>query len=89
VSANKLDDLKAKIKSGNKPSETHAQLLSTDTPAPRKRTPKPKFEETHTRKTFWIRNDLAAMVDEEIQAERGAMTAIINELLDDYFKRNR
>lgn len=88
MSANKLDQIKAKIAGGTK-SDVHAQLLSTDKPAPRKRTPKPKFEETHTRKTFWIRNDIAVMVDEEIQAERGAMTAIINELLDEYFKRNR
>lgn len=88
MSANKLDEMKERIKSGKK-SEVHAELITGGIPAPRKRTPKPKFEETHTRKTFWIRNDLAAMVDEEIQAERGAMTAIINELLDEYFKRNR
>lgn len=87
MSTNKLDQIKAKIAGGTK-SDVHAQLLNADNPR-RKRTPKPKFEETHTRKTFWIRNDIAAMVDEEIQAERGAMTAIINELLDDYFKRNR
>jgi hypothetical protein len=88
VSTNKMDEIKRRVTGGTK-SDVHAQLLNAGNQAPRKRTPKPKFEETHTRKTFWIRNDLAAMVDEEIQAERGAMTAIINELLDDYFKRNR
>jgi hypothetical protein len=80
-----MDELKNKIKNGPK-SAVHTQLINAEPSPKRKRTPKPKFEETHGRRTFWIRKDLMLKIDEEISAERGAMTVIINELLDEYFK---
>lgn len=85
MSQNKLDQLKSKILNGPE-STVHAQLINAEPTPTRKRTPKPKFEETHKRRTFWIRNDLLAKLDDEAGAERGAVTAIINELLDEYFK---
>lgn len=45
---------------------------------------KPKFEETHTKSNFWVRNDLNEALN-EICTERGAKTKIINEALQDYF----
>jgi len=54
------------------------------------RKPKKKFEDTHTRKTFWIRDELIGHINEEISADRGAMTRIVNDLLAEYFdKRTR
>jgi len=54
------------------------------------RKPKKKFEDTHTRKTFWIRDELIEHINEEISADRGAMTRIVNDLLAEYFdKRTR
>lgn len=50
---------------------------------------KPKFEETHRRKTFWIANDVAELVDEEIRGDRGAMTQVINALLREYFAKRK
>lgn len=46
-----------------------------------------KFEDTHRRKTFWLRNEIADKVDEEIQEGRGPMTHIINTLLEEYFEK--
>ncbi|MEK4360788.1 hypothetical protein NYE48_27665 [Paenibacillus sp. FSL M7-1455] len=60
--------------------------VNVDVPV-RKR--KPKFEDTHRRKTFWIANDIADMVDEEIRNDRGAMTQVINALLREYFAKRK
>jgi hypothetical protein len=45
---------------------------------------KPKFEETHRKDNFWVRNDLHKAL-KEICTERGEKTKIINEALQDYF----
>ncbi|MHA7139838.1 hypothetical protein ACRTEV_21640 [Rossellomorea arthrocnemi] len=45
---------------------------------------KPKFEETHSKANFWVRNDLNKALN-EICTVRGEKTKIINEALQDYF----
>lgn len=53
------------------------------------RKPKKKFEETHTRKTFWIRNELMDDINAEVSVERGAMTQLVNDLLTEYFSKRK
>jgi hypothetical protein len=45
---------------------------------------KPKFEDTHSKDNFWVRNDLHKALN-DICTERGDKTRIINEALQDYF----
>lgn len=46
-----------------------------------------KFVDTHTRKTFWLRNELMPYIMEETREDKGAMTYLINELLTQYFSK--
>lgn len=49
--------------------------------------PKKGIKETHTTKAFYIRNDLAELVNETIRnSRRGAMTEIINALIEQYYR---
>jgi hypothetical protein len=48
-----------------------------------KKKKKPKFEETHTKDTLWIKNDIYKAVN-EICTERGDKTRFINEALYQY-----
>lgn len=45
------------------------------------------IRETHTTKAFYIRNDIAMLINEDIRKERGAMTEIVNALFEQYYRR--
>jgi hypothetical protein len=49
----------------------------------KKKKKKPKFEETHTKDTIWIRNDIAEAI-KEICTQRGEKTKFVNEALLEY-----
>lgn len=50
---------------------------------------KVKFEETHQRATVWIRNDLMDLLDDWAKAGgHGEKTRVINEALEEFFKKN-
>lgn len=49
--------------------------------------PKKGIRETHTTKAFYIRNDLAELINEDIRnSKRGAMTEIANALFEQYYR---
>lgn len=49
--------------------------------------PKRGIRETHTTKAFYIRNDLAELINEDIRnGRRGAMTEIVNALFEQYYR---
>ena len=48
---------------------------------------RPKFEDTHTRSTFYIENDLLEQMNRLADGEKGEKTRIINEALRAYLKR--
>lgn len=83
-----MDELKNKIRSTSINS-VHPELI--DVPHEDKPKPKPKkkkFEETHTRDTIWIENDLKKRLDSESSENgRGEKTRIINEALRIYFTK--
>ncbi|MCQ6267807.1 hypothetical protein M1K46_19450 [Fictibacillus sp. WQ 8-8] len=45
-----------------------------------------KFEDTHTKSTYWIRDDILKAFN-KIAGERGEKTRIINQALIDYFQK--
>ncbi|VXC06697.1 hypothetical protein BACI349Y_550025 [Bacillus sp. 349Y] len=47
---------------------------------------KSKFDETHSRDNVWIRNDLKKVL-KEVWTEKRDKTRIINEALEDYFRK--
>ncbi|MGG4549703.1 hypothetical protein ABER02_18315 [Rossellomorea marisflavi] len=47
---------------------------------------KSKFDETHSRDNVWIRNDLKKVL-KEVCTEKRDKTRIINEALEDYFRK--
>lgn len=49
---------------------------------------KVNIRETHKTKAFYIRNDIAKLIDKDIKtSKRGAMTEIVNALFEEYYKR--
>lgn len=49
--------------------------------------PKKGIKETHTTKAFYIRNDIAELINEDIRnSRRGAMTEIANALFEQYYR---
>ncbi|MDK8194725.1 hypothetical protein QP794_32045 [Paenibacillus sp. UMB7766-LJ446] len=86
MSSSKMDELKNKIRSTSA-SSVHPELIDTsheDKPKPKPK--KKKFEETHTRDTVWIENDLKKKIDSQsAENGRGEKTRIINEALRLYF----
>ena len=45
------------------------------------------IRETHKTKAFYIRNDIAKLIDKDIKTgQRGAMTKIVNALFEEYYK---
>lgn len=42
--------------------------------------------ETHKQKNFYIRKDLAALIEDDIKKRRGAMTEIVNALFEQYYR---
>lgn len=56
----------------------------TDVPVAK---PKKGIRETHTTKAFYIRNDIAELINEDIRnSRRGAMTEIANALFEQYYR---
>lgn len=48
---------------------------------------KKSIRETHKTKAFYIRNDLAKLIDKDIKtSRRGAMTEIVNALFEEYYR---
>lgn len=48
---------------------------------------KTNIRETHKTKAFYIRNDIAKLIDKDIKmSKRGAMTEIVNALFEEYYK---
>lgn len=48
---------------------------------------KKSIKETHKTKAFYIRNDIAKLIDKDIKtSRRGAMTEIVNALFEEYYK---
>lgn len=48
---------------------------------------KPNIRDTHKTKAFYIRNDIAKLIDKDIKtSRRGAMTEIVNALFEEYYK---
>ena len=48
---------------------------------------KANIRETHKTKAFYIRNDIARLIDKDIKnSKRGAMTEIVNALFEEYYK---
>ena len=48
---------------------------------------KKSIRETHKTKAFYIRNDLAKLIDKDIKtSRRGAMIEIVNALFEDYYR---
>lgn len=63
------------------------EYVNVDVPVRKK---KPKFEDTHKRKTFWLQNDVFELVDEAMKNnDRGEMTYVINTLLREYFAKRK
>ena len=49
--------------------------------------PKKSIRETHKTKAFYIRNDLAKLIDQDInRGKRGDMTIIVNALFEEYYR---
>lgn len=45
------------------------------------------IRETHKTKAFYIRNDIAKLIDKDIKtSRRGVMTEIVNALFEEYYK---
>lgn len=99
----KFDQIKSKVISGGG-SGVHGEFLSPAEPAQTStengneyvnvdvpvRKKKPKFEDTHKRKTFWLQHDVFEMVDAEMKNnDRGEMTYVINTLLREYFNKRK
>ena len=48
---------------------------------------KKSIRETHKTKAFYIRNDIAKLIDKDIKtSRRGAMTEIVNALFEEYYR---
>lgn len=48
---------------------------------------KKSIRETHKTKAFYIRNEIAKLIDKDIKtSRRGAMTEIVNALFEEYYK---
>lgn len=48
---------------------------------------KANIRDTHKTKAFYIRNDIARLIDKDIKtSKRGAMTEIVNALFEEYYK---
>ena len=48
---------------------------------------KANIRDTHKTKAFYIRNDIAKLIDKDIKnSKRGAMTEIVNALFEEYYK---
>lgn len=48
--------------------------------------PKKGIRETHTQKNFYIRNDIAKLINDDISKQRRVMTQIVNALFEEYYR---
>ncbi|MEC0231264.1 hypothetical protein [Paenibacillus alba] len=67
-------------------SKTKSEFVTPLLP-PEKREKKKKFEELYSRDTVWFKNELKQQIAEASEGERGEKTRIINEALEEYFKK--
>lgn len=90
MSDNRMDQLKNKIRSTGS-GAVHNQLIdavNTDSLiTPPNKQKKKKFEDTHSRDTFWLKNEIKEQLDGLCKGERGEKTRIINEALTMYFEQ--
>ena len=99
--SNKLDELKNKI-TAQKPGadELYSQFLPENTSVNTSDNanidlttipvvkPKKSIRETHKSKAFYIRRDIAKLIEKDIAAgQRGDMTKIVNALFEEYYKK--
>lgn len=101
--SNKLDEIKNKIISSkpgtdelyseflpinpNDNTSDNANIDLTTIPIVK---PKKSIRETHKSKAFYIRRDIAKLIEKDIAAgQRGDMTKIINALFEEYYKKQR
>lgn len=83
--SNKFDDIKNKVRSSDSGS-VHSEFIA---PKPERRIRSKKFVETHSQDTLWLRNDLKSRLNEEFEKYgKGEKTRIINEALEEWFKKN-
>jgi len=76
------NDDNANGKASTNPSETVNLIAEVPVAAPKK-----GIRETHTTKAFYIRNDIAELINEDIRkSKRGAMTEIANALFEQYYR---
>lgn len=62
----------------------NVEVSVTNIPVAKK---KQNIRETHKTKAFYIRNDLAKLIDKDIKtSRRGAMTEIVNALFEEYYR---
>jgi len=85
-----VSNLKDTLKNKIKRDPVHTQLIDTtnglaDMGVQILKTKK-KFEETHTRQTYYIENDLIDAINKIAGSQKGAKTQIINEAIRRYLK---
>lgn len=90
MSNNMKDTLKQKVRQS---SSAHNQLIDStnvnDYVNVNINIPKQKFEETHTRATFYIENELLKNLEFASSKGKGEKTRIINEALRNWFNQQK
>lgn len=66
--------------------DAEVTLLDIANKVAKEKKKKKKFEDQHTKQTYWIRNDVLEALN-KIAKERGEKTRIINQALIDYIKK--
>lgn len=84
-------DVKDNVNPSDNPNTDHNENLPdnievsvTSIPVAKK---KRNIKETHKTKAFYIRNEIAKLIDKDIKtSRRGAMTEIVNALFEEYYR---
>lgn len=50
---------------------------------------RPKFEDNHVRQTVWVRKEYVELIEKEALGERGEKTRIVNDALEQYFRKRK
>jgi hypothetical protein len=80
------DDKKANSHHDNSKTQG-SEFVTALLPMAGKREKKKKFEELFERDTVWFKKEFKATIAELTEGERGEKTRIINEALEEYFKK--
>jgi hypothetical protein len=80
------EDKKANSQPDNK--DTFASDFVKPLLPPPKKHKKQKFEDMYSRDTVWFKNEIKQKISEATEGERGEKTRIINEALEDYFRKH-